>query len=45
MDARPRGELLPRQARRLAPGRGREAELRADARPGTFHIESGLGPL
>ena len=43
--ARPRGELLPSQARRLAPVRGREAELRADARPGPFHIEPGLGPL
>ena len=45
MDARPRGELLPRQARRLAPVRGREAELLADARPGSFDMGSMQGPL
>ena len=45
VDARPRGELLPRQAQRLAPVRDREAELPADARPGPFLSESGLGGL
>ena len=45
VDARPRGELLPRQARRLAPVRDREAELPADARPGSFDMGSMQGPL
>ena len=45
VDARPRGELLPRQARRLAAVRDREAELRADARPGSFDMGSMQGPL
>ena len=45
VDARPRGELLPRQARRLPPVRDREAELPADARPGSFDMESMQGLL
>src|SRR5690242_8858688 len=41
VDARPPGELLLRQAQRLAPALDRELEPLADVRPGPF-LQSGI---